>query len=202
MTVIYCIPSTEVQLSAYSRKQFYFHSQKFSYGETNLLLLLFPISISLFPDFFFTPFLYSLGNFVTHNKVSVVCLKHCIVPKLPKLAFHVSRPHCQATFKMFSMNFPQSFSCQITFYLFGPKPAWLHGAIPSWGRSPCLPLLNFLRYLLPIYPACQAPFQHAEHLPPAWCHLRSCRECTLPRDPTQQSRHRCKGSITPLAHPY
>lgn len=52
MTVIYCILSTENQLNAYSKKQFYFHSQKLRYGETNRLLLTLLIPINLFPDCF------------------------------------------------------------------------------------------------------------------------------------------------------
>lgn len=39
-------------MNAYSKKQFYFHSQKFRYGETNLLLLQLLIPINLFPDCF------------------------------------------------------------------------------------------------------------------------------------------------------
>ena len=42
-------------------------------------------------------------------------------------------------------QYQQVFCCKTGFCLVGPQPALLPGVTPSWGRTLCLPLLNFLK---------------------------------------------------------
>lgn len=102
---------------------------------------------------------YGLTSAEKRERISTLfkLMTFLLIQPSMQLAFRVARPHCRALFNMFSMSSPRSFFCEAAFYPVGPQPALLHGLIPSWARTPCLPLLHLLRYLLPVYPARRAP---------------------------------------------